>query len=147
MQSANTILMVKPSGFRFNEETAVNNHFQIADESQAVAQIQNKAVNEFNSMVSLLQKNGITVKGTDLANLFNLLISFDKLLSQLAAGNDNLYFLLEQSTISNFFKIDNFSKIWLLLFSKIVSRYFSSLSKSMLFSYLIFINSTTSLID
>ena len=33
MQSTNTILMVKPSGFRFNEETAVNNHFQIADES------------------------------------------------------------------------------------------------------------------
>ena len=50
----------------------------------------------------------MTVKGTDLANLFNLLISFDKLLSQLAAGNDNLYFLLEQSTISNFFKLDNF---------------------------------------
>ena len=61
MQSANTILMVKPSGFRFNEETAVNNHFQIADESQTVAQIQNKAVNEFDSMVSLLQKNGIEV--------------------------------------------------------------------------------------
>ena len=56
MQSTNTILMVKPSGFRFNEETAVNNHFQIADESQTVAQIQNKAVNEFNSMISLLQK-------------------------------------------------------------------------------------------
>ena len=59
MQSANTILMVKPSGFRFNEETAVNNHFQMADESQTVAQIQNKAVNEFDSMVSLLQKNGV----------------------------------------------------------------------------------------
>ena len=52
----------------------------------------------------LLQKNGITVKGVDLANLFNLLISFDKLLTQLAAGNDSLYFLLEQATISNFFK-------------------------------------------
>ena len=61
MQSTNTILMVKPSGFRFNEETAVNNHFQIADESQTVAQIQNKAVNEFDSMVSLLQKNGVEV--------------------------------------------------------------------------------------
>ena len=61
MQSTNTILMVKPSGFRFNEETAVNNHFQIADESKTVAQIQNKAVNEFDSMVSLLQKNGVEV--------------------------------------------------------------------------------------
>ena len=65
-------------------------------------------VNDVIEKAILLQKNGITVKGTDLANLFNLLISFDKLLSQLAAGNDSLYFLLEQSTISNLFKIDNF---------------------------------------
>ena len=43
-----------------------------------------------------------------MANLFNLLISFDKLLSQLSAGNDSLYFLLEQATISNLFKSDNF---------------------------------------
>ena len=31
MQSASTILMIRPTGFRFNEETAVNNHFQLAD--------------------------------------------------------------------------------------------------------------------
>ena len=61
MQSTNTILMVKPSGFRFNEETALNNHFQLADESQTVTQIQHNAVNEFQSMVSMLQKNGIEV--------------------------------------------------------------------------------------
>ena len=61
MQSTNTILMVKPSGFRFNEETALNNHFQLADESQTVIQIQHKAVNEFDSMVSLLQINGVEV--------------------------------------------------------------------------------------
>ena len=61
MQSTNTILMVKPSGFRFNEETALNNHFQMADESQTVTQIQHNAVNEFQSMVSMLQKNGIEV--------------------------------------------------------------------------------------
>ena len=53
--------MVKPSGFRFNEETALNNHFQLADESQTVIQIQHKAVNEFDSMVSLLQINGVEV--------------------------------------------------------------------------------------
>ena len=29
--STNTILMVKPSAFSFNEETALNNHFQKAD--------------------------------------------------------------------------------------------------------------------
>ena len=71
-------------------------------------ELDNFLVNDVVEKGFLLQKNGITVKGTDLANLFNLLISFDKLLSQLAAGNDNLYFLLEQSTISNFFKLDNF---------------------------------------
>ena len=48
----------------------------------------------------------MTVKGVDLANIFNLLISFDKLLSQLASGNDSLYFLFR--TISNLFKPDNF---------------------------------------
>ncbi len=71
-------------------------------------ELDNFLVNDLVEKGFLLQKNGLTVKGTDLANLFNLLISFDKLLSQLAAGNDNLYFLLEQSTISNFFKLDNF---------------------------------------
>ena len=71
-------------------------------------ELDNFLVNDVVEKGFLLQKNGLTVKGTDLANLFNLLISFDKLLSQLAAGNDNLYFLLEQSTISNFFKLDNF---------------------------------------
>ena len=68
-------------------------------------ELDNFLVNDVVEKGFLLQKNGITVKGTDLANLFNLLISFDKLLSQLAAGNDNLYFLLEQSTISNFLNL------------------------------------------
>ncbi len=61
MQSTNTILMVKPSAFRFNEETAVNNHFQMADQSQTATQIKNKAVHEFESMVSMLQKNGVKI--------------------------------------------------------------------------------------
>ena len=61
MQSTNTILMVKPSAFRFNEETAVNNHFQMADQSQTATQIKNKAVHEFDCMVSMLQKNGVEV--------------------------------------------------------------------------------------
>ena len=71
-------------------------------------ELDNFLVNDVIEKGVLLQKNGVTVKGTDLANLFNLLISFDKLLSQLAAGNDSLYFLLEQATISNLFKLDNF---------------------------------------
>ncbi|MAZ46417.1 MAG: DNA topoisomerase (ATP-hydrolyzing) subunit B [Rickettsiales bacterium] len=71
-------------------------------------ELDNFLVNDVIEQSALLQKNGVTVKGVDLANLFTLLISFDKLLSQLASGNDNLYFLLEQATIANFFNSDNF---------------------------------------
>ncbi len=72
-------------------------------------ELDNFLVNDVIEKGVLIQKNGVTVKGGDLANLFNLLISFDKLLSQLAIGNDSLYFLLEQATISNFFQTDNFN--------------------------------------
>ncbi len=72
-------------------------------------ELDNFLVNDVIEKGVLIQKNGVTVKGADLANLFNLLISFDKLLSQLAIGNDSLYFLLEQATISNFFQTDNFN--------------------------------------
>ncbi len=71
-------------------------------------ELDNFLVNDVIEQSALLQKNGVTVKGVDLANLFTLLISFDKLLSQLASGNDSLYFLLEQATIANFFNSDNF---------------------------------------
>ena len=71
-------------------------------------ELDNFLVNDVIEKGVLLQKNGVTVKGADLANLFNLLISFDKLLSQLASGNDSLYFLFEQATISNLFKLENF---------------------------------------
>ena len=72
-------------------------------------ELDNFLVNDVIEKGVLIQKNGVTVKGGDLANLFNLLISFDKLLSQLAIGNDSFYFLLEQATISNFFQTDNFN--------------------------------------
>ena len=71
-------------------------------------ELDNFLINDVIEQGVLVQKNGVTVKGADLANLFNLLISFDKLLSQLVGGNDSLYFLLEQATISNLFKSDNF---------------------------------------
>ncbi|MAI29936.1 MAG: DNA topoisomerase (ATP-hydrolyzing) subunit B [Rickettsiales bacterium] len=71
-------------------------------------ELDNFLINDVIEQGFLIQKNGVTVKGADLANLFNLLISFDKLLSQLAGGNDSFYFLLEQATISNLFKSDNF---------------------------------------
>ena len=71
-------------------------------------ELDNFLVNDIIEQGVLVQKNGVIVKGADLANLFNILISFDKLLSQLVGDNDSLYFLLEQATISNLFKSDNF---------------------------------------
>ncbi len=71
-------------------------------------ELDNFLINDVIEKGVLLQKNGVTVKGVDLANIFNLLISFDKLLSKLATGNESLYFLLEQATISNLFQLENF---------------------------------------
>ena len=61
MQSASTILMIRPTGFRFNEETAVNNHFQLADNASSKEQIKANAISEFNAMVSLLRSKGVNV--------------------------------------------------------------------------------------
>jgi len=59
-QYTNTILMVEPVDFRFNEETAVNNYFQNeTDESSET--VQQKALNEFQAMVSKLREHGVNV--------------------------------------------------------------------------------------
>src|SRR5690606_22590412 len=59
-QYTNTILMVEPVDFRFNEETAVNNYFQNKSEETAET-IQEKALTEFRNMVSKLREHGINV--------------------------------------------------------------------------------------
>lgn len=50
--------MIKPVSFGYNAETAVNNAFQVknADEN-----VQQKALQEFNDFVSVLQSNGVDV--------------------------------------------------------------------------------------
>ncbi len=56
MQVADTVLMVRPSRFRFNVQTASTNIFQsenVADENEAMV--------EFNNFFSLLRKNEIEV--------------------------------------------------------------------------------------
>src|SRR5690606_6140498 len=59
-QYTNTILMVEPVDFRFNEETAVNNYFQNeTDESSET--VQQKALNEFQSNVSKLREHRVNV--------------------------------------------------------------------------------------
>ena len=54
MQSTSHLLMIQPVNFCYNAETAVNNAFQ---ENVNEENIQQKALNEFNSYVSLLREN------------------------------------------------------------------------------------------
>ena len=57
----NKILMVRPASFAFNEQTAVNNHYQKKD-NKPVQEIQNEAMIEFDKMVEKLKKMGIDVR-------------------------------------------------------------------------------------
>jgi hypothetical protein len=60
MALASTVLMVRPSAFGFNAETAVNNFFQ-SPAAISHEQIQSQAVEEFDNMVELLRDKGIEV--------------------------------------------------------------------------------------
>jgi hypothetical protein len=59
-QYTNTIFMIEPVDFRFNEETAVNNFFQNKTEESSET-IQEKALAEFKGMVSKLREHGVNV--------------------------------------------------------------------------------------
>ncbi len=64
MQTASTVLMVEPIAFGYNSQTAQNNYFQV---EQKEADIQDKALQEFNNFVGKLREKGIkviTVKDT-----------------------------------------------------------------------------------
>lgn len=56
--SSYALLMVRPSRFGFNAETAVNNAFQVAGNQNDV---QEKALNEFDNFVALLREQHIDV--------------------------------------------------------------------------------------
>jgi len=60
MPIASTILMIRPSAFGFNEETAYNNFFQ-SQPSIAKGQVQLKALHEFETMVKTLEGHNINV--------------------------------------------------------------------------------------
>ncbi|WP_347174096.1 citrulline utilization hydrolase CtlX [Polaribacter uvawellassae] len=60
-QTTNTILMVRPVGFRMNEQTAVNNYYQQELTDTLPATINAKAQKEFDDFVIKLQKNGVEV--------------------------------------------------------------------------------------
>ncbi|MCD9854124.1 arginine deiminase-related protein [Epilithonimonas sp. JDS] len=57
MQTTDTVLMIEPIAFGFNEQTAVNNYFQVQQEGN----VQEKALQEFHSFVEKLRVKGINV--------------------------------------------------------------------------------------
>ncbi|WP_333661637.1 citrulline utilization hydrolase CtlX [Chishuiella changwenlii] len=59
-QYTSTILMVEPTAFYYNPETAVNNYFQ-TETSASQEEIQQQALEEFNGMVSALRSKGVNV--------------------------------------------------------------------------------------
>ena len=60
-QITNTILMVRPTSFRANEQTAVNNHYQKEMDHVAQATLQVKAREEFDAFVEKLKSIGVNV--------------------------------------------------------------------------------------
>jgi hypothetical protein len=58
MQTTSHILMIRPVRFGYNEETAVNNAFQVRNDDPLV---QEKALREFDQFVKVLRENGVDV--------------------------------------------------------------------------------------
>lgn len=62
-QTTNTILMIRPVAFGFNEQTAASNAFQTEETAGnfTAAEINSRAIREFDAMVAKLRENGIDV--------------------------------------------------------------------------------------
>ena len=60
-QITNNIMMIKPVGFRYNEQTAVNNYYQQVLDDLTDEQTQEKALSEFNAFVDKLRNVGVNV--------------------------------------------------------------------------------------
>ena len=60
-QITNTILMIQPVAFRYNEQTAINNYYQQVLDGLSSDQIQKNALSEFNNFVDKLRSKGVDV--------------------------------------------------------------------------------------
>jgi hypothetical protein len=60
-QTTNTILMIRPIGFRMNEQTAVNNYYQKVIDNLLPETVNTKAQQEFDAYVEKLRGVGINV--------------------------------------------------------------------------------------
>ena len=63
VQATNSILMIRPINFGYNEETAQDNHYQIKD--SIIKNSNESAQKEFDNMVKNLRQNGISRKNKD----------------------------------------------------------------------------------
>lgn len=63
-QVTDRIVMVRPVQFKFNAETAVNNHYQHQD-NKNLEEVQKKALDEFDNFVKQLRSKGVTVEIID----------------------------------------------------------------------------------
>jgi len=61
-QTTHHLLMIRPVDFKFNEQTAANNKFQVASTE---SDTQTQALNEFDGFVEMLRKNGVDVTVVD----------------------------------------------------------------------------------
>jgi hypothetical protein len=60
-QTTSNILMVRPSNFGFNEETAANNSFQNKAQFLTPDQVKNRAMEEFDNFVAKMRGEGINI--------------------------------------------------------------------------------------
>lgn len=85
---ARKVIMVRPSAFRFNMETAADNVYQINDTTRTAREVQDRANEEFSAVVRALEEAGVQVdvlhdKGDDTPDSIfpnNIFVTFpDKL--------------------------------------------------------------------
>jgi len=60
-QITNHIMMIKPVAFHMNEQTAINNFYQKGWDGGTKETIQKRALKEFDDMVALLKREGVSV--------------------------------------------------------------------------------------
>ncbi|MEO9484433.1 MAG: arginine deiminase-related protein [Ekhidna sp.] len=60
-QITNNIMMIRPVAFHMNEQTAVNNYYQQAEEGASQKDIQNEAQKQFDAFVKILRAEGVNV--------------------------------------------------------------------------------------
>ena len=60
-QITNTIMMIEPLSFGYNEQTAVNNYYQRFSSNTIDANVQDIALIEFNNFVQILRHKGVNV--------------------------------------------------------------------------------------